>query len=60
MTRQVTFTFDHVGNMIFCTSDCGIVWYAWHEDEFTKRKQQNAIARIKAGYNDNVVFVFNV
>lgn len=60
MIREVTFTFERVANMIFCTDDCGLVWYAWHEEDFTPRKQQNAIARIKAGHCGHVVFVFNV
>ena len=56
---EAKFTIEKVANMIFCTSGCGLVWYAWNEEEFTRRKLNNAIAKIKAGFNGAVVFVFN-
>lgn len=52
------FIFEKVSNMIFLSSEYGIVWYAWDESEFTERKKLNAIARIKRNYNGNVCFVF--
>ena len=52
------FIFEKVSNMIFLSSEYGIVWYAWDESEFTERKKLNAIARIKNRYNGNVCFEF--
>lgn len=53
-----TFTFEKVSNMVFLTSEHGLVWYAWDESEFTERKKLNAIARIKKQFNNMVCFVF--
>lgn len=57
---EKTFTFERVSNMVYLTSECGLVWYAWDESEFTNRKRNNAIARIKAQFNNLVCFVFNI
>lgn len=56
--RMQTFTFEKVSNMVFLTSEHGLVWYAWDESEFTERKKLNAIARIKKQFNNMVCFVF--
>ena len=58
MKTERSFTFQHVANMVYCVSVCGLVWYAWHEDEFTEKKKRNAIAKIKRAYNDDVIFYF--
>lgn len=55
-----TFTFEKCNNMIFLTSDCNTVWYAWDIAEFTERKRRNAIARLKTQFNNLVCFVFNI
>jgi len=55
-----TFTFEKCNNMIFLTSDCNTVWYAWDISEFTDRKKHNAIARLKNQFNNMVCFVFNI
>lgn len=53
------FTFKKVSNMVFCVSECDVIFYAWMAEEFTKRKMQNAIARIKAYYHEKVMFYFD-
>lgn len=55
---MIEFKFERIANMVFCTSDCGVVFYSWMDYEFTKRKMQNAIARIKSQYNGKVCFSF--
>ena len=53
------FTIEKVNNMVFITSAFGTVFYAWDENEFTRRKLSNAIARLKDLYNNAIEFVFN-
>ena len=52
------FTVERVANMIFITSDCGIVFKSWMADEFTERKLTNAMNKIRRDYtgNDEVTF----
>ena len=57
--KAITFTFERVANMVFLTSECGVIFNTWHVEDFTPRKRSNAIAKIKATYNGAVVFVFN-
>ena len=59
MTTERSFTFEKVANMVFCVSVCGLVWYAWHAEDFTERKKRNAIARLKKAFNGDVIFYFN-
>lgn len=42
----MNFVIKKVANMVFITSDCGVVFNAWDEHEFTERKLNNAINRI--------------
>lgn len=52
------FIIEKVGNMVFITSECGIVFYAWNIEDYTERKRNNAIARLKNQYCNNICFVF--
>lgn len=52
------FIIEKVSNMVFITSECGVVFYAWNIEDYTKRKRDNAIAKLKACYNGNVCFEF--
>lgn len=51
------FIIEKVANMIFITSDCGTVFNAWDEYEFTERKLTNAMNRISKNLRGNVEFV---
>lgn len=51
------FTIEKVANMIFITSDCGIVFKAWEENDFTERKLKNAIDRITKKYKNPCEFI---
>ena len=55
---MTTFKIEKVANMVFITSECGVVFYAWNIEEYTERKRNNAIARLKEQYNNRVCFVF--
>lgn len=52
------FVIEKVANMVFITSECGVVFYAWNIEDYTTRKRDNAIAKLKNCYNNNVCFVF--
>jgi len=52
------FIIEKVANMVFITSECGVVFYAWNIEDYTERKRNNAIAKLKQQYNNNVCFVF--
>lgn len=52
----MTFKIEKVANMIFITTDCDTIFRAWDETEFTERKLNNAINRIKKEYNGNATF----
>ena len=45
-----------VANMVFMESDCGVIFKAWDEGEFTERKLKNAMNKIGRNYNGNVEF----
>lgn len=53
------FIIEKVANMVFIASDCGVIFYAWNIEDYTERKRNNAIAKLKTQYNNNVCFVFN-
>lgn len=42
----MTFKIEKVANMIFITSECGVIFKSWNEKDFTERKLKNAINRI--------------
>ena len=50
------FVVEKVANMVFITSDCGTVFNAWDECEFTERKLNNAMKKIEKNYCGNVSF----
>lgn len=47
------FTVERVANMIFITSECGVVFKSWMADEFTERKLKNAMNKIRRDYPGN-------
>ena len=53
---MMKFTVEKVANMIFITSDCGTIFNAWDEREFTERKLKNAMNRILKNLNGNAEF----
>lgn len=53
----MTFTIEKVANMIFVTSDCGVVFKAWHEAEFTERKLNNQIKKINDNLTGHATFI---
>ena len=50
------FVVEKVANMVFITSDCGTVFNAWDECEFTERKLNNAMKKIEKNNCGNVSF----
>lgn len=50
------FIIEKVANMVFITSDCGTVFNAWDEREFTERKLNNAMNRINKNLCGRAVF----
>lgn len=54
--EQMTFTIEKVANMIFITSDCGVIFKAWHEAEFTERKLNNQIKKISDNLTGHATF----
>lgn len=52
----MTFKIEKVANMVFISSDCGVVFNAWDETEFTERKLQNAMNRINKNLCGNAKF----
>jgi ribonuclease PH len=50
------FKIEKIANMIFITSECGIIFKAWNEEDFTERKLKNAMKKISGGYNELVSF----
>lgn len=55
--KQMTFTIEKVANMIFITSDCGVIFKAWHEAEFTERKLNNQIKKINDNLTGHATFI---
>lgn len=53
---MTTFKIEKVANMIFVTSECGVVFKAWNEEEFTEKKLSNTMNRISKNYSGNVEF----
>ena len=50
------FEFQRVANMVYLVGEGDIVFKAWMADEFTEKKKQNAIKKIKANC-PNAIFV---
>jgi len=44
----MSYTFEKIGNMVFLSGSYGIIYKAWDESEFTEKKLQNAMKKIKA------------
>lgn len=40
------FKIEKVANMVYITSECGVIFKSWHEQDFTERKLKNATNRI--------------
>lgn len=57
MAKENVFTFSKCGGVVFLCGDWDVVFNMWMAEEFTERKKQNAIAKIKKLYQ-NVVFYF--
>ena len=55
----MTFKFQKVANMVYLVSECDVIFNSWMACDFTKRKMENAIAKLKTCYNGNVCFVFD-
>ena len=53
---KMKFIVEKVANMVFITSDCGTVFNAWDEYEFTDRKLNNAMRKLERNYCGNVSF----
>ena len=51
------FKVEKVANMVFITSDCGTVFKAWDEHDFTERKLANAMKKISGNLNGNCEFI---
>lgn len=47
---------ERCANMVFCSSDCGVIFKAWDESEFTERKMKNTMKKISDNVNGNVEF----
>lgn len=54
---MTTFKIEKVANMIFITSDCGVIFKAWNNAEFTERKLNNQIKKIQDCLNGNAIFI---
>ena len=54
---MMKFTIEKVANMIFITSDCGVIFKSWMADEFTERKLNNAIKKIANDCYDGAEFI---
>lgn len=54
--NKMKFTIEKVANMIFITDNCGTVFKAWEENEFTEQKLKNAINRISKNYKTSCQF----
>ena len=52
----MTFKIEKVANMVFISTDCGVIFNAWDETEFTERKLKNAMNRISKNLNGNAQF----
>lgn len=50
------FIIEKVSNMVFITSDCGVIFKAWNVEDFTDRKMNNAMNKIKKNYTGEVTF----
>lgn len=51
------FTIEKVANMVFISTDCGVIFNAWDINEFTERKLNNAMNRISKNLCGNAEFV---
>ena len=52
----MTFTIEKVANMIFVTSECGVIFKAWNVEDFTEQKLNNTIKKISKDLNGNATF----
>lgn len=50
------FKIEKVSNMVFITSECGVIFNAWDAEDFTERKLTNAMKKIQSDYNFGVEF----
>lgn len=48
---------EKVSNMIFITTPGDIVFYAWDESEFTQRKLNNAIKKLRNQHLDGITLI---
>lgn len=55
--RTTTFIIEKVANMVFISTENDIIWEAWHEEDFTERKLNNAIKRLTKNHCGNVEFI---
>ena len=53
---KMKFVVEKVANMVFISSDCGVVFNAWDETEVTERKINNAMKRISKNLCGNAEF----
>lgn len=51
------FKIEKVANMVYITTDCGVVFKAWEIGEFTERKLQNAIKKISGNCTSECEFI---
>ncbi len=51
------FIIEKVANMIFISTDCGVIFRAWDEREFTERKLNNAIKKLTNEQCGNAEFI---
>lgn len=54
--KKMKFTVEKVANMVFITSECGVIFAAWDEREITGRKLNNAMKKISRNLNGNAEF----
>ena len=54
---KVKFEFKKVANLIMVVDESGQVWKAWDECEFTARKMNNYMNRIRKNYQTEVEFI---
>lgn len=50
------FTVEKVANMVFITSECGVIFKAWDEREVTEKKLNNAMKKISQNLNGDAQF----
>lgn len=49
------FKIEKVANMVFISTE-DQVWKAWHEADFTEKKMNNAIKKIRSNFQSEVTF----